>query len=99
MSFPQNKQTMEYFWQLLYTFSEDQKRNLLRFVTACSRPPMFGFVDLQPPFSIQLVPDTERLPTSSTCMNLLKLPAYADFAVLRSKLDYALRSGAGFEYS
>ncbi|KAL7057662.1 hypothetical protein AAHC03_016370 [Spirometra sp. Aus1] len=96
---PDYQKTVDDFWSLLNTFSESQKRGLLRFATACSRPPMFGFRDLQPPFSIQIVPDITRLPTSSTCMNLLKLPAYADKAVLQERLLYALNSNAGFEYS
>uniref|UniRef100_A0A0X3PXT9 HECT-type E3 ubiquitin transferase n=1 Tax=Schistocephalus solidus TaxID=70667 RepID=A0A0X3PXT9_SCHSO len=96
---PDYQKTVDDFWSILSTFSESQKRDLLRFATACSRPPMFGFRDLQPPFSIQIVPDITRLPTSSTCMNLLKLPAYADKAVLQERLLYALNSNAGFEYS
>lgn len=40
-----------------------------------------------------------RLPTSSTCMNLLKLPKYKSKEMLRGKLLYAIESGAGFELS
>ena len=40
-----------------------------------------------------------RLPTSSTCMNLLKLPKYKSKEMLREKLLYAIESGAGFELS
>lgn len=40
-----------------------------------------------------------RLPTSSTCMNLLKLPKYSSKEMLREKLLYAIESGAGFELS
>ena len=42
---------------------------------------------------------TARLPTSSTCFNLLKLPGYKKKSVLREKLRYAINSGAGFELS
>ncbi|XP_055328576.1 ubiquitin-protein ligase E3B-like isoform X2 [Paramacrobiotus metropolitanus] len=42
---------------------------------------------------------TTRLPTSSTCFNLLKLPNYSKKSVLREKLRYAIRSNAGFELS
>ncbi|OBS68855.1 hypothetical protein A6R68_02605 [Neotoma lepida] len=37
--------------------------------------------------------DLERLPTASTCMNLLKLPEFYDEALLRSKLLYAIEGG------
>ena len=40
-----------------------------------------------------------RLPTASTCFNLLKLPNYQKKATLRSKLKYAITSNTGFELS
>lgn len=40
-----------------------------------------------------------RLPTASTCMNLLKLPEYLHTATLRDKLTYAISSSSGFELS
>lgn len=40
-----------------------------------------------------------RLPTSSTCFNLLKLPNYSKKSILRDKLRYALHSHSGFEIS
>ena len=43
--------------------------------------------------------DIERLPTASTCFNLLKLPPYKKKTTLASKLKYAINSGAGFELS
>jgi ubiquitin-protein ligase E3 C len=39
-----------------------------------------------------------RLPTASTCMNMLKLPHFgADFKKLRESLTYAINSNAGFD--
>ena len=43
--------------------------------------------------------DTSRLPTSSTCFNLLKLPIYKSRRALKEKLLYSINSGAGFELS
>ncbi|XP_022103880.1 ubiquitin-protein ligase E3B-like [Acanthaster planci] len=40
-----------------------------------------------------------RLPTSSTCFNLLKLPNYQKKATLKEKLRYAITSNTGFELS
>lgn len=41
-----------------------------------------------------------KLPSSATCMNLLKLPFYDNnIDVLRKKLLYAIRSNSGFELS
>eukprot|EP00842_Homolaphlyctis_polyrhiza_P007059 jgi/Hompol1/942/HPOL_001580-RA len=43
--------------------------------------------------------DKERLPTASTCFNLLKLPAFSKRSTLKAKLLYAIHSGTGFELS
>lgn len=40
-----------------------------------------------------------RLPTASTCFNLLKLPNYQKKSTLREKLRYAVNSNTGFELS
>ncbi|GFQ02234.1 E3 ubiquitin-protein ligase upl6 [Phtheirospermum japonicum] len=55
------------------------------FVTGCSRGPLLGFKYLEPAFCIQRTAGNaseealDRLPTSATCMNLLKLPPYRRF--------------------
>jgi ubiquitin-protein ligase E3 B len=43
--------------------------------------------------------ETMRLPTSSTCFNLLKLPNYSKKSTLRERLRYAITSNSGFELS
>ena len=87
------------FWRVVDEFDDGRKRQLLKFVTSCSRPPLLGFKELDPPFCIQNVGTEDRLPTASTCMNLLKLPEIRDEKVLREKLLYALQYGTGFELS
>ena len=91
--------TIQYFWEVVRDFTEEQKRQLLKFVTSCSRPPLFGFYHLHPPFTILSAKETSHLPSASTCMNLLKLPMFSDKTILREKLIYAISSGAGFELS
>jgi ubiquitin-protein ligase E3 C len=60
----------------------------------------FIFQELYPPFCIQNSgSEADRLPTASTCMNLLKLPEFKTEDVLKTKLLYAIESGAGFELS
>ncbi|MBZ3869342.1 Ubiquitin-protein ligase E3C [Sciurus carolinensis] len=88
------------FWRVVEGFTDEEKRKLLKFVTSCSRPPLLGFKELYPAFCIHNGgSDLERLPTASTCMNLLKLPEFYDEALLRSKLLYAIECAAGFELS
>ncbi|KAJ3886169.1 HECT-domain-containing protein [Lentinula edodes] len=95
-----NEPTIVAFWNVVNTFDQEQRRALLRFVTSCSRPPLLGFKELVPNFAIRDAGgDQHRLPTSSTCVNLLKLPRYNDERVLRSKLLQAIMSNAGFDLS
>lgn len=85
------------FWSVVSSFSPKNQADLLRFVTSCERPPPLGFASMNPPFTIQRVGISEKLPTASTCFNTLKLPTYSSEKVLREKLIYAIGSNAGFE--
>lgn len=69
------------FWTIVTEMSDEDKANLVKFVTSCQRPPSLGFADLHPPFSIQRVDctDDSRLPSASTCFNILKLPTYSRY--------------------
>ena len=50
-------------------------------------------------FTIRRKDPVNRLPTSSTCFNLLKLPNYQRKSTLKEKLRYAIHSNTGFELS
>ncbi|XP_073670832.1 ubiquitin-protein ligase E3B [Paramisgurnus dabryanus] len=50
-------------------------------------------------FTIRKKEPGGRLPTSSTCFNLLKLPNYSKKSILRDKLRYAISMNTGFELS
>ncbi|KAJ3552359.1 hypothetical protein NM688_g4189 [Phlebia brevispora] len=87
--------TIQMFWRVVDTFTQDQRRLLLRFATSCSRPPLLGFKELVPNFAIRDAgSDESRLPTASTCVNLLKLPRYHSEKTLREKLLQAIQSNA-----
>jgi ubiquitin-protein ligase E3 C len=87
------------FWNIVESFTEDQKRKLLKFATSRSKPPLFGFQNLIPNFAIHSSGDQERLPSASTCLNLLKLPPIEDIHTLKEKLICAIESDSGFELS
>jgi len=92
--------TIRIFWKVLREFDNVTKRKLLRFVTSCARPPLLGFKELRPSFAIRSSgADRTRLPSASTCVNLLKLPEYSTEAELREKVLYAINAGAGFDLS
>uniref|UniRef100_A0A8W8JWC1 Ubiquitin-protein ligase E3B n=1 Tax=Magallana gigas TaxID=29159 RepID=A0A8W8JWC1_MAGGI len=116
---------ISWLWDIVTNDFTPQERALfLKFVTSCSKPPLLGFVNLEPPFSVRCVEVSDdqdtgdtvgsvlkgffnlkkkdpigRLPTSSTCFNLLKLPNYQKKSTLRDKLRYAISSNTGFELS
>lgn len=92
--------TVNRFWKVVASLDHKQQGALLRFVTSCERPPPLGFKSLNPPFTIRRVGifrDGHKLPTASTCFNVLKLPTYSSEKVMRQRLVYAIESGAGFE--
>ncbi|KAL8279266.1 hypothetical protein RQP46_008303 [Phenoliferia psychrophenolica] len=91
-------ETIRDFWDVVGTFDKDERSRLVKFVTSCARPPLLGFAELNPRFAIRAAgTDQTRLPTSSTCVNLLKLPNYKDKAVLAEKLRLSINAGAGFD--
>lgn len=92
--------TIEMFWAVMHDLEDAQRRDVLKYVTSTPRAPLLGFSQLSPRFSIRdSSNDAARLPSASTCVNLLKLPVYKDAGVLREKLLYAVSSGAGFDLS
>ncbi|QHO06575.1 hypothetical protein HN51_065436 [Arachis hypogaea] len=96
---------IEMFWEVLKGFSTENKKKFLKFVTGCSRGPLLGFRYLEPLFCIQRAGGNaidealDRLPTSATCMNLLKLPPYTSKEQMETKLLYAINAEAGFDLS
>ena len=102
--------SVQLLWDVLRSLAPPHQAAALRFVTACSRPPLLGFATLDPPFCVHRAAvagsdagdhtaDLQRLPTASTCVNTLKLPPYATEEQLRAKLLMAITSGSGFDLS
>ncbi|KIM86561.1 hypothetical protein PILCRDRAFT_308371 [Piloderma croceum F 1598] len=82
------------FWTVVDSFDQDERRALLKFVTSCSRPPLLGFKDLVPNFTIcDAGSDEQYLPTANKCHNLLKFPRYKSEQLLRNKLLQAIYAG------
>ena len=91
---------VQYFWEALSSLDQASLKAFLRFVTSSPNPPLLGFSELNPKFAIRHAgDDITRLPTASTCVNLLKLPAYNSTAQCLEKVKYAIYSGAGFDLS
>ena len=92
--------TVKLFWEVMENLPNEDRQKVLRFVTSTPRAPLLGFSHLNPRFTLRdSSEDQERLPSTSTCVNLLKLPRYNSAKTLREKLLYAVNSGAGFDLS
>ena len=87
--------TITSFWRVAQALEAADKRRLLLFVTGSNQGPIGGLGRLE--FKVQrMCPDTEGLPTASTCFNLLLLPEYSSEEKLRRKVLQAIRECSGF---
>uniref|UniRef100_A0A8C6K403 E3 ubiquitin-protein ligase HACE1 n=1 Tax=Nothobranchius furzeri TaxID=105023 RepID=A0A8C6K403_NOTFU len=91
---------IQWFWEVVRSLTQEERVLLLQFVTGSSRVPHGGFAYLMgggglQKFTVAAVPYTSNLlPTSSTCINMLKLPEYPDHDSLRDRLLVALHCGS-----
>lgn len=93
--YSQNSSVIVNFWQVLSEYDEELKRLFLSFVTGTDRAPIGGLRKLI--LIIQRAEgDSNRLPTSHTCFNVLLLPEYGTRAKLRDRLSTAIRNSKGF---
>lgn len=98
--YTEEDQTIKDLFEILHEFDHENRSKFIKYVTSSSKQPLLGFKELDPHFGIfNAGADTNRLPTASTCVNLLKLPNYKDKDQLRRKLLYAITSNAGFDLS
>lgn len=92
--------TIRYFWEVIEELTREERGKLLKFVTSVQKAPLLGFGLLSPKFGIRNSGrDSFRLPTASTCVNLLKLPDYQDKELVRKKILYAINTEARFDLS
>ena len=84
------------FWKVVHTeLSPKEQRRLLLFATGSSRAPVGGLGETR--LLLQRAgPDSDSLPTSSTCFHAILLPEYAAEAKLAHKLKSAITNAVGF---
>ncbi|XP_046549147.1 E3 ubiquitin-protein ligase HACE1-like [Haliotis rubra] len=91
---------IQWFWEVMGDFTMQERVLMLQFVTGSSRVPYGGFANLSSSgshqqFTISHVPYTAgKLPTASTCINLLKLAEYPTKEELKRCLLIALQCGS-----
>lgn len=88
--------TIVSFWEIvLHELTPKEQRQLLIFTTGSSRAPIGGLAEVR--MLIQRAgPDSENLPTSSTCFHALLLPQYSSRDKMSEKLKLALANAVGF---
>ncbi|WUR02869.1 E3 ubiquitin-protein ligase [Vairimorpha necatrix] len=101
-------ETIKSFWEVVKSFSDDEKKLLLQFVTGSRYLPDGGLKNLtgnnlkKQKFTIMLVvsDNDTLLPSASTCTNTLKLPRYSSKKILKEKLLLAINEcREGFDLS
>ncbi|CAL8352432.1 unnamed protein product [Merluccius merluccius] len=83
---------VQWFWQTLGDFSNEERVLFMRFVSGRSRLPA-NTADISQRFQIMKVDRPyDSLPTSQTCFFQLRLPPYSSQAVMAERLRYAINN-------
>lgn len=87
--------TVQALWQVVHSMSQADQQKFLKFCTGTSRAPIGGLANLK--LTVQRNgPNSDRLPTSSTCFNTLLLPEYDTREHLQERLLTAIQECEGF---
>ncbi|XP_059165632.1 ubiquitin-protein ligase E3A-like isoform X2 [Physella acuta] len=87
--------TIRNFWTVVHSMTEEDKKKLLQFTTGTDRVPVGGLSKLKMIIA-KNGPDSDRLPTSHTCFNVLLLPEYPTVDKMRDRLLKAINYSKGF---
>ncbi|XP_037037747.1 ubiquitin-protein ligase E3A isoform X1 [Bradysia coprophila] len=93
--YTKDSRIIKQFWEITHALSMDLKKKLLEFTTGSDRVPVGGFSKLKLVIA-RNGPDSDRLPTSHTCFNVLLLPEYTDKQKLEDRLLKAISYSKGF---
>ncbi|KAF4518156.1 hypothetical protein B566_EDAN007847 [Ephemera danica] len=96
-----NHPVIQWFWQAIERFSNEQRLRLLQFVTGTSSIPYEGFAALRGStgprkFCIEKWGKPNSLPRAHTCFNRLDLPPYPTPEILYEKLLLAVEETSTF---
>ncbi|XP_005987770.1 probable E3 ubiquitin-protein ligase HERC1 isoform X3 [Latimeria chalumnae] len=85
-------QLVQWFWQTLEEFSNEERVLFMRFVSGRSRLPA-NTADISQRFQIMKVDRPyDSLPTSQTCFFQLRLPPYSNQPLMAERLRYAINN-------
>jgi len=90
----ESEKVIEYFWEVLRGFTNEERKRFLQFVWARNRLPLKES-DFDAPFKIQKDNGNngdQALPSASTCFFSLSLPEYKSKELLKEKLLFAINN-------
>ncbi|XP_055907876.1 ubiquitin-protein ligase E3A isoform X2 [Eupeodes corollae] len=90
-----DSQIIKDFWSIVHSLPDESKRKLLEFTTGSDRVPVGGLSRLKLLIT-RHGSDSDRLPTSHTCFNVLLLPEYSNREKLEERLLKAINYSKGF---
>lgn len=95
-----SSKAIAFLFEILSTFNASEQRKFIKFVSGTPRLPIGGLESLSPRLTISKYSTEDiRLPSASTCYNLLHLPEYSSLEKTREKLMYVLSEGDdSFQY-
>ncbi|XP_017081206.1 ubiquitin-protein ligase E3A [Drosophila eugracilis] len=93
--YTEETQIIQDFWSIVHAMPNESKRKLLEFTTGSARVPVGGLKCLRLLIT-RHGPDSDRLPTSHTCFNVLLLPEYSSREKLEERLLKAINYSKGF---
>jgi len=96
----ENHQIIQWFWEVLNGFNQQQLAKILHFCTGSSRTPIDGFRNLMSnrgkiaKFCIESCKCNKNLqfPIGHTCFNRLELPMYSNKEILKGKMEFLAKS-------
>ena len=101
VGYAENEQLIKNFWEILYTFSQDDLSKLLQFVTGCSRVPIGGFKSLESnkgslyKFTIQKIDYNKNKMNfcrAHTCFNKIDIPNFPNKVELLNAIKFAIEN-------
>jgi hypothetical protein len=96
--FHEGHSIIQWFWNVVRSMRESERRQLLQFATGSDRVPIGGVSSIG--FKIQSTAQPPNaLPSAHTCFSMLNIPnTYTDEAMLKSKLLEAIQHCHGFGF-
>ena len=97
-----NSRQVQWFWNMVESFTQEERSKLLRWATGKTQPPLQGFAFLQgsngiDKFTINWIRGRDNAyPVSHTCFNRIDIPSYSSEARLREQFAVALSLNEGF---